>query len=72
MANVSVLYSAPGGFDFMDSLEKEPALGESVMIGADQFVVRAVFVFDYWDAYGDVNCQRNALVVLAYKSAEAA
>lgn len=72
MAFVIVKFTAPGGYEFTEQREKEPLLDEVVMIGADPFVVRAVFVPDYWTAYGDVNQLRVAHVVLAYKSSEAA
>jgi hypothetical protein len=72
MAFVTVNFTAPGGYQFTEQREKEPVLGEVVMIGADPFVVRAVIVPDYWAPFGDVNQYRSAHVVLAYNPVEVA
>lgn len=71
MACVTANYLAPGGYQFSEQREVEPSLGDIVMIGADEFVVGAVLVPDYWNAYGEVNQYRSAQVVLAYKAPEA-
>ena len=71
MAYVAVNYVAPGGYQFTEQRDKEPSLGDVVMIGADQFVVRMVIVPDFWTAYGDVSQYRSAQVILAYQPAEA-
>ncbi|WP_350404554.1 hypothetical protein ABCR88_11210 [Pseudomonas sp. W17] len=70
MAFVIANYLAPGGYQFSERLEVEPSLGDIVMIGDDEFVVGAVLVPDYWNAYGEVNQCRSAQVVLAYKAPE--